>query len=200
MYRMKKTIGLLVLSSALAPAQITEERREFAVSYLHATRKVFLDSVAGLSDAQWNFKPAPERWSIAECAEHIALSEDFIFHYIETGVMKSPVTPGKKPDMTDDAVVKGVADRSHKAKAPEPLKPANHFATPSEAIAHFKESRDSHIAWADKTQDDLLSHLAPLGEAGQINAYQWVLMMSSHTERHTAQINEVKADPKFPGN
>jgi len=33
---------------------------------------------------------------------------------------------------------------------------------------------------------------------GMLDAYQWILLLSGHTERHTLQILEVKADPKYP--
>lgn len=36
----------------------------------------------------------------------------------------------------------------------------------------------------------------PLGK--KLDGYQWVLFISAHSERHTKQINEVKADPGFP--
>ena len=31
-----------------------------------------------------------------------------------------------------------------------------------------------------------------------LDAYQWLLFISAHSERHTKQILEVKADPNFP--
>jgi hypothetical protein len=31
-----------------------------------------------------------------------------------------------------------------------------------------------------------------------IDAYQVMLLLSAHCERHTAQIDEVKADPHYP--
>ncbi len=38
-----------------------------------------------------------------------------------------------------------------------------------------------------------------LNDSGvEVDAAQFILLMSAHTERHTAQIEEVKADPKFP--
>ena len=33
---------------------------------------------------------------------------------------------------------------------------------------------------------------------GTLDGYQWLLLLSTHSERHTAQIEEVKADPNFP--
>src|SRR5260370_25583730 len=64
-------IGSLALGVLFAEP-LTQSERDKALSHFHATRKLLLDSVAGLSYAQWNFKPAPERWSIARCADHIA--------------------------------------------------------------------------------------------------------------------------------
>src|SRR5712672_1484573 len=84
-------IASVVLSIA-SPAfgeTLTQVERERAMSELHATRKQFLDSVAGLSDAQWNFKPSPDVWSVAEVAEHIAVSEDTILKLVTDQVMKT---------------------------------------------------------------------------------------------------------------
>ena len=53
---------------------IDQGRRDFLRSSVHAGRKTFLDAIAGLSEAQWKFKPAPDRWSIAEIAEHVILN------------------------------------------------------------------------------------------------------------------------------
>jgi uncharacterized damage-inducible protein DinB len=48
------------------------------LAYLESTKKGVLDATKGLSEAQWNFQPAPGKWSVAECVEHIAATEDFI--------------------------------------------------------------------------------------------------------------------------
>jgi DinB superfamily len=49
-----------------APATLTSQEREAALKQFEATRDNFLKSIAGLSQAQWTFKPAPDRWSVAE--------------------------------------------------------------------------------------------------------------------------------------
>jgi hypothetical protein len=33
---------------------------------------------------------------------------------------------------------------------------------------------------------------------GKLDEYEFVLLVAAHSERHTKQINEVKADPNFP--
>ena len=67
---------LLLLPVAGAAQPLTQGERNRAMSELHATRKQFLDAIEGLTPAQWNFKPAGGGWSVAETAEHIAVSED----------------------------------------------------------------------------------------------------------------------------
>jgi hypothetical protein len=188
-------IGISLLRLSAEP--VSKGDREFGMSALHASRKLFLDSVAGLSDAQFNFKPAPEKWSIAEVAEHIALSETFIFQAVD-GALKSPAREKMAdPGKMDEKILAAIPDRSVKATAPEPLRPNNQFKSTAESVAAFKSLRDAHIKYLSETQDPLREHFmkSPLGD---LDAFQWILFMSAHTERHVAQILEVKASPGFP--
>src|SRR4051812_30933738 len=82
-------------SSAPDSATLTAEERTKAIEYLKETQKDFLASIAGVSEAQWKFKAAPDRWSIAETAEHIAVTEQFIWELVDK-MMKAPATPEKK--------------------------------------------------------------------------------------------------------
>jgi len=191
-------LGALALATAFAAA-LDQGERDRAMSHLHATRKMFLDSVAGLSDTQWNFKPAPERWSVAECAEHIAVSDDSLFELIQQ-IMKSPAAPEKKAEARgkDEMILRVLPDRSVKAQAPEFLQPKSRWPNPSDLIAHFKQSRDRNIAYMQTTEGDMRSHFMNHPLLKTIDAYQVMLLLSAHCERHTAQINEVKADPNFP--
>ena len=192
--------GMLALSFAFAEP-LTQTERDKAMSHFHATRKVFLDSVAGLSDAQWSFKPSPERWSVAQCAEHIALSEDALFE-LERKAMQSPAEPEKKAAVRgkDELIVRVMPDRSVKAKAPEFLEPKSTWPDRAALIAHFKQSRDRNILYLQTTNDDLRSHFLEHPALKTIDAYQMMLMISAHCERHTEQIKEVEADPGFTKN
>lgn len=197
-------LHLLLLALALAPAfaqPLSQSERDRAMSELHATRKIFLDSLAGLSEAQWKFKPDANTWSIAECAEHIALTEDALFELVTNQILHSPAAPEKKAEVKDkdERVLKVIADRSHKAKAPERLVPTHRWSTEQALIEHFKQSRDHTIAYVQTTQDDLRSHFLAHPAVGELDAYQWLLLAAAHTQRHTAQINEVKGLPNYPG-
>ena len=193
---MRMMLGTLALATAFA-APLEQGERDRAMSHLHATRKVFLDSIAGLSDAQWNFKPAADRWSIAECAEHIAVSDDSLFDLMRQ-TLKSPAALEKKSAVKDEFILQVVPDRSVKAKAPEFLQPKRRWPDRETLIAHFKQSRDRNIAYIQTTEDDLRSHFMDHPMLKTIDAYQVMLLLSAHCERHTAQIDEVKADPHYP--
>ena len=198
---MKNLLLVLAVAVTTAGAQPLSKRDQGrALSELHATSKQFVDSLAGLSDAQLNFKAAPERWSIAECAAHIALSEDFLFSMVVDKIMKSPTDPSKMPAAKgrDDAILKAVADRSKKGKAPEALQPAKKFASTAEALSHFKQSREKTLEYIRTTQDELRTHFAKSGEGPDMDAYQWILLISAHTDRHVQQIQEVKAASGYP--
>ena len=199
---MKKTLpALWVAVASLAVAPLTRGERDRAMSSLHATRKVFLDAVAGLSEAQWKFKPAPETWSIAECAEHVTLTEDSLFHFITGKIMKTPAAPDKNTEKhreMDEEVLRTVADRSKKAQAPASLKPTGKWPDSEALTAEFKRLRDRTIACVRDTNDDLRSHFAPDANSRELDAYQWILLISAHTQRHVKQIQEVKSLPGYP--
>ena len=101
----------------------TLEDKEKALKLLKTSQKGVLDSVKGPSEAQWNFKPAPDKWSVAECMEHIAAAEDFIGSLITEKVMTAPGAPDRDIAKIDAGILFGVPDRSNKVQAPEPLKP-----------------------------------------------------------------------------
>jgi uncharacterized damage-inducible protein DinB len=57
---------------------------------LESTKQGVLEATAGLSEAQWNFKAGPDRWSVAEVAEHIAAAEGFLRGMILEKVKTAP--------------------------------------------------------------------------------------------------------------
>jgi hypothetical protein len=183
---------------------LTQADRDKGIAELEGSRQAFLDATKGLTPAQWNFKAGPDRWSIAECAEHIALSEEFIFGVVTNKVMKSPVAPEKREAVKgkDDLIVKMLQDRSHKATAPEPIDPTKRPMPAEESVKQFLASRARTIEYMKTTQDDLRDHFAdhPVPAIGTLDGYQWILLISGHERRHTLQILEVKADPNFPKN
>jgi len=101
--------------------------KEKALALLESSKKGVLAATNGLSPAQWNFKPAPDRWSTAECMEHILAAEDFIRGNVSENVMKAPGASDRDITKIDASMLTGVRGRTNKLQAPEPLKPTSRF-------------------------------------------------------------------------
>jgi hypothetical protein len=193
------SIAVFFACTTARAQELTQADRDKAVEYLEQTKKGVIEATKGLSPAQWNFKPAPDRWSVAECMEHIAAAEDWIRGMIVEKVMVSPAVPGRDVIKIDEAIIAGVPDRSVKRQAPEPLVPTNRFGSPQNSLDHFLESRAKTEEFV-KTTAGLRDHAADSPAGTKWDAYEFVLLIAAHSERHTKQINEVKADPNFPKN
>jgi hypothetical protein len=200
--QLRAVAAILLLACASAGAvrgqEVTQAEKDRALQYLESTKKGVLEATKGLSDAQWNFKAGPDRWSIAQVMEHIAAAEDFIRGMDAEQVMKAPAVADRDLKKSDDAVMANVPDRSHKLQAPEPLVPTNRFGSPQGSIQHFVESRAKTEEFL-KTTSGLRDHVTD-SPMGKLDAYEFVLLIAAHSERHTKQILEVKADPNYPKN
>ena len=179
---------------------LSQKEREQGVAELEGSRKAFLDATNGLSEAQWNFKPAPDRWSIAECAEHIGVTETFILNLITAQALKGPAEPEKRALVQgkDSSLMTMVVDRTAKFKAPEAIQPTRRWTTSLGITKNVLESRARTIEFVSTTQEDLRDHFMDHPVFKTLDTYQWILLTSGHMRRHTAQILEVKADPNFP--
>ncbi len=198
---------------------LTKEDRDFGVQYLKETRQQLLDTVAGLSDAQMKFKAAPDKWSIAEIVEHLVNAENAVFMVtqqlvktplqaelqtlVKERVMKSPVPvagPGTNGLLVkDQTIILTATNRTtRKFQAPEPVAPRGKLTAKSDLVNAFTQARGRTITFLETTTEDLRGHFAEHWVLGVLDAYQWLLFVTAHSERHLMQLNEVKANPDFP--
>lgn len=202
---MKKLLILLAVVTGLSfipsEKELTKEEREKASKFLQDTENGILASVKDLSEAQLNFKAAPDKWSVADCVKHIAATEMALWKMTEDNI-KMAANPEKRKDIqwTDEDVMKNIADRSTKRKTFAALEPQNTgFKTMQEAMASFQENRGKLIEYVNGTKEDLRNHVAAL-PMGTYDCYQMILFIAAHSNRHNQQIDEVKNDPNFPKN
>jgi hypothetical protein len=170
------------------------------LDHLARSRQLFLAAIADLTPEQWSWKAAPDRWSVAECAEHITRSESFLRELLR-GATTTPNDPAvlAKSHGKSATVLRFIVDRSQKFQAPEPINPtkAGEIRSPAEITRDFNFERGR--------THELLASVGDLeGFAGMNPAFQeldlagWAYFLSGHTERHTLQIEEVKASPGWP--
>lgn len=178
---------------------LTDDERKFVIEMLEENSKRFLTNIENLSETQWNYKPASGSWSVAEVAEHITLSDGLLLSIAERS-LKSPADNVKASALQgkENAVIERLKDRSQKAKAPESLNPTGKFATRKELIEAFKLTREKTINYVKTTKDSLKNHVVPHPTFGDLTAYQWLVMIPAHANRHVDQLEEVKALNNFP--
>jgi hypothetical protein len=192
------TLVLIAFAGGARAQSLSQADLDRGLQYLETTKKNIVDATRGLSEAQWNFKPSVFKWSVAQVMEHIAASEDLLRQMAEGQIkQQSPSVPDRDLKKTDDKVLEVVPDRSKKFQAPEQLRPRNQFGSPEAALKHFLESRAKTVALLKNTPD-LRAHVVDSGLLGKIDAFERILFVAAHSERHTKQLLEVKADPKFP--
>ena len=179
--------------------KLTPTERDFAVMDLDASLEKFLACVKNLTPAQWKYKPTADRWSPAENTEHVAFIEDRIYRRAEKS-MQEPPDPEKRKSLPhrDMKVMELGNSREPNLQAPEPVQPTGRWGVPDELLQNIQEFRARTRDFVRTTQGDLRTHYFDHPFFGTLDMYQWILLVSSHMRRHTAQIEEVKAHPSFP--
>ncbi|MGH9740354.1 MAG: DinB family protein [Candidatus Acidiferrales bacterium] len=177
---------------------LTSADHERAVSYLSQTRDNVLRATSGLSPAQLQFKPAPGRWSVAECLEHIVAVEHRVLDGI-ANALQQPADSAKRSafDGRDDELLQVVTDRSNPRQASEAIHPSNRWPH-HQLIPEFQATRKRSIDLAANTGFRLRQHFFAHRAFGELDCYQWMLLVAGHGDRHRAQIDEVLAAPNFP--
>jgi hypothetical protein len=164
-------------------------------AWLETSHAEFLASIAALSDDQWTWTPAPDRWSAGQTAEHIVLGEALLFRTVKRA-LASPTnadweeqTKGKT-----EFIERVMAPRKGKAIAPESLVPKG--MTAAQVIETFERQRVAIVQFAkeaDLSRFEQYTVDHPMPVFGTLNAYQWLIYIPLHTMRHTRQILEVKS-------
>lgn len=195
-------LALLCAWPALAQTdpKMTMEERAKLIQWLNESQAETLAAVEKLSDAQWSWKAAPEKWSVAECVEHIMLAESTLMAQAEKA-LAAPPNPdwAEKTKGKAEFIERVMVKRQGKAQAPEAIVPMGKIAR-AELMKKLREARARTLKFAETTQLPLKVHTSehPFPVFGTLNAYQWVIYIPLHNIRHNQQIAEVKANPNFP--
>ncbi|MGO9591860.1 MAG: DinB family protein [Candidatus Acidiferrales bacterium] len=174
---------------------MTPGERERAINALHESRGRLLATVQRLSPSQLAYKMAADRWSVAECVEHIILVENSILRGIEKTVQQPADSP--QTVVEDDALVARVVDRNERMNGPERLMPTGRWPH-HELCREFESVRKRTSEFAATTGASLRESGFPHPAFGPLDCYQWLLLIAAHGERHRAQAEEVMASAGFP--
>ncbi len=183
--------GALITIARMAPID-----RNFFTRHLCETRDAFVSSVQDVSEEQSCFKPAPDRWSIQGCVEHLALAEHGLLRQIIDN-SKPADAPGSREKETAILSSRG-GDRKEKFMAPERAQPTGRFGSLEEAVRQFTAARERTIVYVTSCSDDLhmRSTMHPL--LGPMRCSELLAFIVVHPLRHAEQIREVKASAGYP--
>jgi len=193
MLSMKIAVVLLMMVVRLSAAMSAEDRQHLVV-HLQMTEQWLSDEVRGLSTAQVNFRPGPDRWSVRECVSHLAVAEPDYWRDFMDAVKSAP--RAGKSTLTDADILWYGIDRVQHTKTGGGHEKVERYPELGPALADFHKLRKTMLEYVKTTNDDLRGHL--FGQQEVIDCWQWMLEISTHSQRHILQIREVKADPNFP--
>jgi len=189
---------LIGASAAFQNSTLTEAERNYLLDFMVKTKARLLKDVERLTSVQLNFKPDSSRWSVAECVEHISITENSNMGRVTEGLKtKADASMRSQITMKDEDILKRYSDRSNKRKTGEALEPKSRFGSHEGALKEFLKKRDANIEFIKTTRQDLRNRITTYS-FGTIDLYQCILALTAHSERHILQIEEVMADPGFP--
>jgi uncharacterized damage-inducible protein DinB len=167
----------------------SDEKQQMLAS-LERGRQALIESLTGVDDAMAKRSPAQGQWSILECVEHVAISEDGLFAQIQKGTESSiPVINAKR----EAAIPVRGLDRSRPIVCPLSGLPTGQFPTLAAALDRFLSSRERTLRYVEENREDLRCRLTTHPVMGDVNCYEVLLSMAVHPLRHVGQIEEIKA-------
>jgi hypothetical protein len=188
-----------------AEQKLTAPELEQARLFLQQTQNAVVGATKGLSEAQWKFKPAPDRWSIAENLDHIVIVQERVLGPILDQLANAPAPPADLDHTLVDAIViNHFPTRLARFTAPEFVRPLAQIA-PLEVLNRLTANYTRLIDCLE-SRPGLRQHASeapPLkavskGAFEVMDGYQWILAAAAHAERHVKQMLEVMADPGYP--
>jgi len=175
---------------------ITPAEREYAIQQLDQTGERLMRLLQGLSHDQLLYSPELGRWSIADNVEHLLVVETRVVGAIEK-LLLEPADASKRCALTDAELVWRVATVQERMPAPPHTLPKLRWPAetlPDEFVAARRQTRQFTSTVAGNLRGHFITHLL----FGDLDCYQWLLLLGAHCNRHTLQCESVKSFPSFP--
>jgi DinB family protein len=179
---------------APAPGGMSADERALLVEMLEISRDRLRAALRDASDELWHRhrRPAGGGWSVAECAEHLVLSEEFFPGIIRGVILAAPENSSVAAKLRGiyNIVAPAMHDHSVKLETLPCLEPRGKWATRAVVTDAFLARRAVTLDYVRTTCDALHHHTARIGEMGLRDGYQWLLLLAAHTDRHVEQMRE----------
>ena len=173
-----------------------DSEREAVREHLDRGYAAIREATAGLTENQASFRPAPDRWSVRDCVEHVAVAESQMLDLVTS--RRRPADPRSADRAGDRRILAVAADREHRYSAPEIARPSGRFPTLRSALDEFEACRRKTLRYVVNCAEDLRAFTTKHPLTGVIDCYQCLLLIAVHPSRHALQVLELRARPDFP--
>lgn len=165
---------------------------------------------AGLTEAQFNWRPAPGRWSIAECLDHLRVTGEEILAQLEPAIERAWArgrtgSPPFRYGWLGDWFVRSTGpidpDR-RRASIPSPRiyrpRPDRSAAEVLPAFVALQDRLEEMLRRANGLDLGRVKARSPVTPLLRISLGQWLASTAGHQVRHLEQARAVRDDPAFP--
>jgi hypothetical protein len=158
--------------------------------------------VAGLGEAQLRWRPAPEQWGIADCYEHLILSNDLYFPRLRE-VLAAAVrttTPGVyRPRLFGRLFIWSVGPRNRmRVKTSPSLVPPPAAADAPQRFLAQQDTLAALIEAARHVDLQQVRVVSPVDARFTFTLGECLHFLVAHQQRHVAQARRVRDAPGFP--
>ena len=186
-----------ICQNTLAQTKLwTESDRQYTLDNLKRTRDAIIQETENLSPAQWKFKESPDRWSIGEIVEHLALWEIIWAREISMGSRSKPQPELNQTSKPDSYYATWIMEDSPHV-SPDFSRPTG-FIEGKNNLTFFLKLRNQTIGFVEKTTVDMRAQFELVGTDNPRNMHQVYIFQWGHVDRHLRQIHKVKAHPNYP--
>jgi DinB superfamily len=171
---------------------MTAELKLAAATLARASRE-FLETLEGVTDDRYVQRPGPQRWSLAENAEHTTVAIRGVERMLTTRILQQPFPPEQRR-LEDLTISRFLNDRSRAVTAPEMVRPKGRWTSIGEMSLALTASTDGVVAWSNTTDADLRGFGSAHPLLGLLDGVQWVTFLALHTRRHGTQALEIRRE------
>jgi len=183
------------------PAELEGYRAQF-----EAAKRDASELVAGLSDAQFNWRPAPGAWSIAECLAHLNVTGQNFLPRIDRRIREARaagmLSEGPfRYGLLSRVMVRGTEPPAKlKFKAPKIFQPMSEhlIAVIVPAFMTLQDQLIERLRAARGVDLGRVKVTSPVSRLFKISLGQVFPFIAAHERRHLWQARRVREDANFP--
>lgn len=156
------------------------------MSIFNEARQQTWEELKGLSDEEFNQKPAADEWSIREVLDHLKKIDETAQTLLSKHAKDAPLKEIEEKPM------EFIEDRTNKRPAPSHLEPEQKRISVIEAKQELDTARQQLTAVISSLNEEDFKRVLPHPVFQELTIRQWIDFIGHHEMRHINQIEEIK--------